>query len=71
MSNFITMILEVVPSTKFTFLNVAARSATQAQLQLTREGAGSSRLPTPSLPLAALLQGHVPLLACEMSIYTL
>lgn len=58
MSNFIPLILKVAPSTKLTFLNVAARFATQAQLQLTREGAGSSRLPAHSFPASGCLGGR-------------
>lgn len=72
MSNFIQIILEVVPSTKLTFLNVAAKFATQAQPQPTREGARSSGLPAHSFPASDCsgARACAPLLACEMSIYT-
>lgn len=65
MPNFIPIILEVGPSTKRTFLSIAARFATQAQPQPTREGARSSRLPTHSFPAPGCSGARACPLACQ------
>lgn len=71
-SNFIPITLEVVPSTKLTFLKVAARFVTQAQPQPTRAAGGSpGRLSAHFFPASGCSGARArPLLACEIPIYT-